>query len=140
MKHKRMWVILGVVAMIMILAVGWFKWPMRLTKVDASEVGLIVLVDGDTGNRAEISDTETIDTLMKEFRSVKMQRKRLSAFSGGYHIWVRICKPDMEIVSDFTINGRGRIQKDPFFYKVMGEDMDVAYLEQLIAEAQGKEK
>lgn len=140
MKHKRMWVILGVVVTIVILAVGWFKWPVRLTKVDASEVGLIVLLDGNTGNRVEISDTETIDILMEEFRSVKMQRERLSAFSGGYHIWVRICKPDMEIVSDFTINGNDYIKKDPFFYTISKESIDVEYLEQLIEKAQDTEE
>ena len=60
--------------------------------------------------------------------------------SGGYHIWVRVCKPDMEIVSDFSVNGSERIKKDPFFYKVLGESMDVAYLEQLIEEAQDTEE
>lgn len=136
MKQKRRWVVLGIVIIVIILAIGWYKWPVRLTKVDAFEVGLIVLQDGTTGNRVEVSDAETIDRLMKEFRSVKIQRNGLSAFSGGYHIWVRVCKPDMEIVADFSINGSERIRKDPFFYNVVSESMDVAYLEQLIEEAQ----
>lgn len=140
MKQKRRWVVLGIVAIVVLLAIAWYKWPVRLTKVDASEVGLIVLQDGTTGNRAEISDEETIDRLMKEFRSVKMQRERLSWFSGGYHIWVRVCKPDMEIVSDFSVNGSKLIRKDPFFYKVVGKSIDVEYLEQLIEEVQDTEE
>ncbi|MBP3618433.1 MAG: hypothetical protein J6J38_10395 [Lachnospiraceae bacterium] len=140
MKRKRRWVVLGGVAILVLLAIAWYKWPVKLTEVDTSEVGLIVLLDGTTGNRAEISDAETISRLMKEFCSVKMQKDGVSVYSAGYHIWVRVCKPDMEIVSDFCINGERMIRRDPFFYKVVGEDMDVEYLERLIKEAQETEE
>ena len=137
---KRGWMIFGIVVAVVVIVIGCYKWPVRLTKMNTSEVGLIVLQDGTTGNRVEISDTETIEKVMGQFHSIKMRRGKLSAGYGGYHIWVRVCKPDMEIVSDFTVSGKGYIRKDPFFYTISEGTIDVEYLELLIAEAQNTEE
>lgn len=136
MKRKRLWIGLGVFATLILVGIVWFKLPVRLVKPEASEVGLIVLQNGDTGNRVEISDEAIIEKLMTEFRSVKMQRERLSIATGGYHIWVRVCKPDMEIIADFSLSRSGMVQEDPFFYDILKGTVDVEYLERLIEAGQ----
>ena len=60
-------------AILLILVLLWF-WPVRIFSGDAGEVESIKIFDGNTGNLVTVTDRETIEKLVENFKSVSHAR------------------------------------------------------------------
>lgn len=127
--------ILGFAVTLVLGLVIWYVSPVRLVELDPAEVGEIVIFDGSTGKKANITDEGEIKTIIENLNSVRMKRGKLSWGYTGFAFDTTIYLKNGEKAdgwNNFIINSADSVRKAPFFYKTMEGIIDFDYIAQLV--------
>ena len=119
MKKKLPIDILLVVCIIMLI---WFRRSIDIMNIDSNEVMEISIFDGNTGNSMKTFDKEDITYIIENLNKIKLRREKLSLEDAEYSFKVTIYVNDGEEIAgwnNFIIMSKDKIQRSPFFYKVV---------------------
>ena len=134
---KRLIIALAVVLVLGLLI--WYKTPIHIADADPADVGEIVIFDGNTGKRVQITDADEIEYVIESLHSVRLVRTKLAGASDGFNLDTAIYLKSGERAggwNDFVINSADSIKAGAFFYKAAGGTIDYDYIEQLSKERQ----
>lgn len=135
MKKKLPIAILLVAGIIMVI---WFRTPIDMMNIDPNEVMEISIFDGNTRNSMKTFDKEDITYVIENLNKIKLRREKLSLGDAEYSFKVTIYGNDGEEIAgwnNFIIMSKDKIQKSPFFYKVVEGSVDFQYIRNLIEES-----
>ena len=102
-------------AILLILVLLWF-WPVRIFSGDAGEVESIKIFDGNTGNLVTVTDRETIEKLVENFKSVYLRRTFDFGSRNGFNLLVDIAVKGRDETCHFTINSERHAVRESRFY------------------------
>lgn len=130
---KRAIAILGIIVILVVFAVVWWNRPTSFLKfVNADEVAVIYVRDGQTGNRFSVENKEHIVYIVESIQKNSLHKKGVSLFKMGTWFTLSFCDENGRKISEFIVNSDSVIRKDPFFYNVSTENMDIVnYLNML---------
>ena len=106
-------------AILLILVLLWF-WPVRIFSGDAGEVESIKIFDGNTGNLVTVTDRETIEKLVENFKSVYLRRTFDFGSRNGFNLLVDITVKGRDETCHFTINSERHAVRESRFYSYWG--------------------
>ena len=136
MRHKRLPFLFFFIAIILV-GVIWFPIPVDLMEADPTQISVIEIFNGHTGESVQITDTEAITHIIENLNSVTLKRRGISFGYTGYHYRITITLSSGAAAGHwktFYINSESAVRKDPFFYSATEDALiDVAYLESCFA-------
>ena len=121
MKKKRCTIIAVIILLAAALLAVWYFLPMTFLKgVASSDVTLISVFDGNTGESFEICDADEIRCIVENIQNTKMKKDKLSLNYTGYSFRMKFCSEKGKELASFILNSESTIRKDPFFYRCDG--------------------
>ena len=128
---KRVVIFVSTAVILIGILIIWFNASIDLMDLDTDEVMEIVVFNGNTGNATHITDGYQIGYIIEDLNSVEMKRKKPSVGYMGYSFRIMIYLSDGNTAggwNNFIINSSDSIRKDPFFYTVVGGNIDYDYI------------
>lgn len=105
---------LGIVA----LGCVWWCLPKNfLTNVNAEDVAVIHVRNGNTGESYSIETSEDIAYIVTEIQNQYFRKSGISLFRMGTWLTLSFCDAEVKEISEFIINGSATSRKDPFFIR-----------------------
>lgn len=137
---RRIIAILGIIVILIVFAVIWWNSPSSFLKsVNADDVAVIYVRDGQTGSRFAVENREDILYIVENIQKNSFRKKGVSLFKMGTWFTLSFCDENGKTISEFIVNSDSVIRKDPFFYNAGTGNMDIVdylnMLEKLSAEA-----
>jgi len=128
-----------VLFLLLAAAVIWYQMPRYITGAEPEEIGKIVIFDGSCGKELSITDKDVIESLVDNFRSVKIKRDGLSLGYSGYHYRIAMYRKDDQkaVLDNFVINSDESARQDPFFYRVLRGHIAYEYIGELMGQDGG---
>lgn len=130
-----------IIALAVVLVLGlliWYKTPIRIADADPADVGEIVIFDGNTGKRVQITDADEIEYVIESLHSVRLVRAKLAGASDGFNLDTSIYLKNGERAggwNDFIINSADSVKAGAFYYRVADGAIEYDYLKQLVNKA-----
>ena len=133
--RKKIVICIAVAAVLLLLGIVWYRMPVSLPTADSEDIGRIYIFDGRTGKSADIRESWKIERIVEDLKGVTLKREGISL--GYMDVGLRITLYDasgkeVRGWSKFKIKDAGNIRKDPFFYRVVGGEIDLTYIESLL--------
>lgn len=125
MKHPnstlpKRYVVLGALAVLVCLVAVWWLTPKHFLRgVKSEEVSKIEVLDGNTGHRFAITDSEDIAFLLEQFQSVPMNKEQISMGMGSSFRMLWRDRKGRELDS-FTLQTENTIREGVVFYRCDG--------------------
>ncbi len=125
---------------ILVMICGGFIWyytPVNFVSLDAADVYKIMIFNGNSGEKINITDREDIEYLISNWNEVTLKRGGISSNYSGWCFKVTIYLEDGEEAdgwNDFIINSDENIRKDPFFYSTTSTLLEYDYIQNLFDE------
>ncbi|MGY3725229.1 hypothetical protein SAMN05421767_1262 [Granulicatella balaenopterae] len=132
-KHTRLRIGL-VVIIIGLIGIFWYRSPRTIIENDSSTIAEVHIKNGQTGESLSIKDPQQIDYLINNMNKGQLKRDGLSLGQMGYRYHITLfAKESDDIIGwdSFMINSSEVIRKDPFFYQVEYQLIDLNYIENL---------
>lgn len=133
---KRLIIALAVVLVLGLLI--WYKTPIHIADADPADVGEIVIFDGNTGKRVQITDADEIEYVIESLHSVRLVRTKLAGASDGFNLDTAIYLKNGERAggwNDFIINSADSVKAGAFYYRAADGAIEYDYLKQLVNKA-----
>ena len=105
MKKKRCTIIAVIILLAAALLAVWYFLPTTFLKgVASSDVTLISVFDGNTGESFEICDTDEIRCIVENIQNTKMKKDKLSLNYIGYSFRMKFCSETGKELASFILN------------------------------------
>lgn len=134
MKKKTIvTVTVSIIAVFAFLLVWLKSSTIFLYSVNASEVSVIRIRDGNNGKVFEITDKESIRYIVESIQGQTFKKDGVSLGYTGTWFHLSFCNESGEVISQFYINSVDTVRKEPFFYKTQVDALQnvIDYLEQI---------
>ncbi|MDQ2086991.1 hypothetical protein RBH29_11190 [Herbivorax sp. ANBcel31] len=129
--------IVRVFIILIIIIIGsliWWNTPSSIIDIEPSEVSMIKIFDGNTGNSITVTNTTDIEHIIKNLNMVRLKKEKISIGYMGYSYRTTIYKIDGSVYRELIINSNDTIRKDPFFYRDSSESIDYNFIQDLFDE------
>uniref|UniRef100_UPI004055ADDA hypothetical protein n=1 Tax=Agathobacter sp. TaxID=2021311 RepID=UPI004055ADDA len=100
-------------------------------RVNAREVAVIEVFNGNSGNSFEIVDEQQINYIVENIQKQSFKKDGLSLFRMGTLFTLSFCESNGKVVNEFTVNSDNIIRKDSFFYMTDGNMNITEYLQSI---------
>ena len=130
--------LIGLAVVLTVGLVIWYHTPIHVADADPADVGEIVIFDGNTGKRVQITDADEIEYVIESLHSVRLVRTKLAGASDGFNLDTSIYLKNGERAggwNDFIINSADSVRAGAFYYRVADGVIEYDYLKQLINKA-----
>ena len=115
---KKKYIIIGIIAILLVSAFILWNVPTTfLATVDADEIAVIHVRNGNNGSIFEVENSEDIMFILENIQKQSFEKDGVSLFKMGTFYTLSFCNDDGKIISKFIVNGDDTIRKDPFFYR-----------------------
>lgn len=78
--------LIGLAVVLTVGLVIWYHTPIHVADADPADVGEIVIFDGNTGKRVQITDADEIEYVIESLHSVRLVRTKLAGASDGFNL------------------------------------------------------
>jgi len=120
-----MW-ILGSIVSLIVFALLWWNSPAAFLKsVNADDIAVIYVRDGQTGSRFAVRCREDITYIVENIQKVSFYRSGISWFKMGTWFTLSFRDENDRKISEFIVNADDTLRKDPFFFKTDAGNMDI---------------
>jgi len=130
--------LIGLAVVLTVGLVIWYHTPIHVADADPADVGEIVIFDGNTGKRVQITDADEIEYVIESLHSVRLVRTKLAGASDGFNLDTSIYLKNGERAggwNDFIINSADSVKAGAFYYRVADGVIEYDYLKQLVNKA-----
>ena len=130
--------LIGLAVVLTVGLVIWYHTPIHVADADPADVGEIVIFDGNTGKRVQITDADEIEYVIESLHSVRLVRTKLAGASDGFNLDTAIYLKNGERAggwNDFIINSADSVRAGAFYYRVADGVIEYDYLKQLVNKA-----
>lgn len=130
--------LIGLAVVLTVGLVIWYHTPIHVADADPADVGEIVIFDGNTGKRVQITDADEIEYVIESLHSVRLVRTKLAGASDGFNLDTSIYLKNGERAggwNDFIINSADSVRAGAFYYRVADGVIEYDYLKQLVNKA-----
>ena len=130
--------LIGLAVVLTVGLVIWYHTPIHVADADPADVGEIVIFDGNTGKRVQITDADEIEYVIESLHSVRLVRTKLAGASDGFNLDTAIYLKNGERAggwNDFIINSADSVKAGAFYYRAADGAIEYDYLKQLVNKA-----
>lgn len=128
---KRKWIIVAIpLALLLLFALTYI--PHMVVRIDASKVYEITVLDGNTGNKIEITNRTDIDHIINNLNGVTFRKGKSSFGYKGYSFRTTIYDDKGKSIQELIINSNDTIRYKGFFYTAENNSIDYDYIQQLV--------
>ena len=128
----------SVIALVCLLTVVTFLFSACASKsFELEDITKIEITNGSTGETAEVTEAEDIQSITQMFIDASFKKGSSSADSTGWSYRVRFYQGD-KLAADITVLGEVRISHNGYFYDIEGGTIDTGYLAEIIDAARNQ--
>ncbi|MDO3410531.1 hypothetical protein QWJ34_12235 [Saccharibacillus sp. CPCC 101409] len=121
-KGKKILIVLAVLCLLA-AAYSLTYLPRHVVRLDADRVNEIVVFNGSTGRRIEISDRDEIRHIVESLNDVVFQKDKLSVGYMGYGLRTTFIDAKGKRIDELIINSDKRLRYRGFFYNAYNGQM-----------------
>ncbi|WP_077617570.1 hypothetical protein [Bacillus sinesaloumensis] len=129
MKWKTL---LLVIPLLLVLLYSFTFVPHKVFNIDPNNILKIHIVDGNTGERFDITSEEEIHTITTNLNEVTFKKGKLSAGYMGYRFATTIYDKNGDVLKELIINSSDTIRYKGFFYTATDKTLEYEYIDNLV--------
>ena len=128
----------SVIALVCLLTVATLLFSACGSKsFELDDITKIEITNGSTGETAEVTEAEDIQSITQMFIDASFKRGSSSADSTGWSYRIRFYQGE-KLAADITLLGEVRISHNGYFYDIEGGSIDTGYLTEVIDTAKNQ--
>jgi len=128
---KRKWIIIAI-PLVLLLLFALTYIPHKVVNIEASKVSEITVLDGNTGNKIEVTNITDIDHIINNLNGVTFQKGKSAFGYKGYSFRTTIYDEKGKSIRELIINSNDTIIYKGFFYTVENNSIDYDYIKKLV--------